>query len=84
MEELNMSFQEIAEMIAEYKGISPDEIKPETAFADLELDSLDTVDLAMKFEEKYNVTLELTEGIKTVGDLAGIIEKPSPKINRKI
>lgn len=66
-----MSFQEIAEMIAEYKGISPDEIKPETAFADLELDSLDTVDLAMKFEEKYNVTLELTEGIKTVGDLAG-------------
>lgn len=70
-----MSFQEIAEMIAEYKGISPDEIKPETAFADLELDSLDTVDLAMKFEEKYNVTLELTEGIKTVGDLAGIIEK---------
>jgi acyl carrier protein len=75
MEELNMSFQEIAEMIAEYKGISPDEIKPETAFADLELDSLDTVDLAMKFEEKYNVTLELTEGIKTVGDLAGIIEK---------
>jgi acyl carrier protein len=70
-----MKFEEIARAIAEYKGCAPETIKPETEFAELELDSLDTVDLAMQFEEKYGVTLELTEALKTVGDLADAIEK---------
>lgn len=70
-----MNFQEIVEIISEYKGVRPTEIKQETTFADLELDSLDTVDLVMKFEEKYDLTLELTEGISTVGDLFDVIKK---------
>ena len=70
-----MKFEEIAEVIAEYKGTDPSNIKPESGFSDLELDSLDTVELAMKFEEKYNITLELTDGLKTVGDLAAAIDK---------
>ena len=70
-----MKFEEIAMIIAEYKDCDPASIKPESEFSELELDSLDTVDLAMKFEEKYDVTLELTDGLKTIGDLAAAIEK---------
>ncbi|MBV5331929.1 acyl carrier protein, partial [bacterium] len=44
---------------------------------ELEMDSLDIVELAMKIEDEFNVNIEMSENIKTVGDLLHIIEKAS-------
>jgi acyl carrier protein len=41
------------------------------------MDSLDIVELAMKIEDEFNVNIEMSENIKTVGDLLHIIEKAS-------
>ena len=71
-----MGFQEIAAIIAEYKDIDISSIKPETRLVeDLGLDSLDTVELMMSFEDKLGVTLEMSEPIKTVAEVVSFIQK---------
>ena len=42
---------------------------------ELELDSLDTVDLMMTFEDEFGIQMEMSEDIKTVGDIAKAIEE---------
>lgn len=49
-------------------------VTPETTFQELNLDSLDTVDLVMNLEDEFEITLEMNESIKTIGDLAKAIE----------
>ena len=38
------------------------------------MDSLDTVDLMMTFEDEFGVQLEMSEDVKTVGDIAKAIQ----------
>ncbi len=49
-------------------------ITAETTFADLGIDSLDTVEILMALEDEFNVTVEMNENIKSVGDLMKAIE----------
>lgn len=70
-----MTFEKVAKILAEYKGCDESDIKMETTFAELELDSLDTVELIMTFEDEFKITIEMSEEIKTVGDIVSIIEK---------
>ena len=70
-----MVFEKVAEVIAEYKGVETSEITKETSFVDdLKLDSLDTVELIMTIESEFDVTVEVSENMKTVGDLVKLIE----------
>ncbi len=69
-----MTFEKTAAIIAEYRDIDPSEIKMETTFEELGFDSLDTVELAMKLEEEFNVTITVNAGMKTVGDVVREIE----------
>jgi acyl carrier protein len=70
----NMDFNKIVQIIADYKEMDVSEISESTLLAeDLELDSLDTVELIMSFEEELGVTLEMDQTIKTVGDVAALI-----------
>ena len=62
----------IAAILREYIGNDALEIDEDTTFEELELDSLDTVELLMRVEDKFSVTLEMNEPVKTV---AGLIEK---------
>ena len=71
---MNDTFKKAAEILAKHRNIPADSVKPETAFADLGLDSLDVVDLMMVFEEEFGVTIEMNESIKTVGDVVKTIE----------
>ena len=48
--------QEIIQMISEFSGKR--KIAPETTFGDAGLDSLDTINMGLQIEEKYNVNLE--------------------------
>ena len=66
--------EKITEILRDYKG-EPDLVVTEAStFAEMELDSLDTVELVMNLEEEFSVTIEMGENIQSVGDLIKIIE----------
>ena len=67
-----MTFNKVAELIAENKDMDASEIKMESTFEELGLDSLDTVELVMVFEQEFDVTIEL-EG-KKLGTIAELVE----------
>lgn len=45
-----MVLEKVIELLAEYKECDSSEIKADSTFDELELDSLDTVDLLMSFD----------------------------------
>ena len=59
----------------EYKECDPSEIHEDSTFEELELDSLDTVDLMMSFEDEFGIQMEMSEDMKTVGDVVKAIEE---------
>jgi acyl carrier protein len=82
MEVLFMNKSEVLEkvqnIISESIDIDVEKIIPEATLTDdLEIDSLELVDLTMNFESDLGVTIEDSEleGIKTVGDIVNLIEK---------
>ncbi len=74
--------EKVIEIIAEKLKVDKEEISPEKSFTrDLGADSLDTVELVMDFEEKFDIDEipeEEAEQIRTVGDA---IEYIKGKIN---
>lgn len=69
-----MTFEKVAQAIAQYKDLDVAEIKLETSFEELGLDSLDMVELIMELEESLDIQLEMDESLKTVGDVVSAIE----------
>ena len=69
-----MTFEKVAAIIAEYKDIDVSTIAPDSTFADLGVDSLDTVELIMSFEDAFGATIEMSSELKTVGDVVRLIE----------
>ena len=68
----------VRDIIVEKLGVDEADVKPEASFTnDLGADSLDTVELIMDFEKKFNVTIpdEDAEKIGTVGDAIAYIEE---------
>ncbi|MCL2737088.1 MAG: acyl carrier protein [Propionibacteriaceae bacterium] len=68
-------FEEIAQIVREYKGNDSLVIAPETTFSSLNLDSLETVELVMKVEETLGVSIDMNGEINCVGDLMAVLEK---------
>lgn len=65
-------------IIVDKLGVDEAQVTMEANFAaDLNADSLDTVELIMEFEKEFNVTIpdEDTQKIATVGDAVAYIEK---------
>jgi acyl carrier protein len=72
-----MDLTVLKELVAEQLNADVAEITEETSFIeDLGADSLDLFELAMAFEEKYDIEIpsEDLQEIKTVGDAAKYIE----------
>ena len=69
-----MVFEAIAELIAERVEKDVSEIKMESTYRDLGIDSLDTVELLMNLEDKLDMEIELDQKVETVGDLVAFIE----------
>ena len=69
----------VKEIIVEQLGVDEAQVKAEASFIDdLGADSLDTVELVMAFEEKFDIEIpdEDAEKMKTVGDaVAYLTEK---------
>jgi len=75
-------FEEIQEIICEQLEARPEEVKLETSFIDdLGADSLDSIELVMALEEKFNIEItdEDSEKINTVEDVVKYI---AAKTNR--
>ncbi len=69
-----MVFEAIAELIAERNDCSASEITKDMKFQDLGIDSLDTVEMLMKLEDRIGVEVELDQKVETVGELVAFIE----------
>ncbi len=70
-----MVFDKVAAILAEYVDADASTITSETSFEELGIDSLDMLDMVMALEEELGgVELELSEDIKTVGDLVSYAE----------
>lgn len=71
-------FEKVSKMLAEQLNVPVESIKPESEVVkDLGADSLDVVELMMALEDEYGITLPESEveGIKTVQDIATMMEK---------
>jgi acyl carrier protein len=70
-----MIFEKIKGVIASQLGIEEDEIKLETSFEDLGVDSLDLFQIIIELEEKFGIQIEDAESIKTVQDAVNYVEE---------
>lgn len=69
------TYERVARIIAENRGIEADTVTPETTFEQLSFDSLDTVELVMNFEEEFDISIEAPEeGLKTVQEAVDLID----------
>ena len=69
--------EKIISLISKTITVDVDKISAETSFIDdLELDSLDIVELMMKIEDEFNIEIpeEDVESLKTVGDVVSYLE----------
>lgn len=69
---------EVVDLIAETLEIDKDELKDDTDLArDLNVESIDLVDLVTAFEDKYNFEIPDQElkNLQTVGDIVSFVEK---------
>ncbi len=72
-----MIFEKVAKILAEYKEVDVSTIQLTSTFEELEFDSLDMVELVMSFEEEFDLSIEMNEGLKTVADIVNLIEEAS-------
>jgi acyl carrier protein len=69
--------EKVIKLVSEATKIDLAKIKTETSFVDdLNLDSLDIVELMMKMEDEFGVEIpeEDAEGLKSVKDVVGYLE----------
>ena len=68
---------DVKQIVVEHLGIEESKVTPEAKFIDdLGADSLDTVELVMAFEEKFNIEIpdDAAETILTVKDAIDFIQ----------
>ncbi|MEO0136875.1 MAG: acyl carrier protein [candidate division WOR-3 bacterium] len=71
-------FDEVRNIIVEQLHVPPEKVNPDAKFIeDLGADSLDTVELIMAFEEKFNIQIpeEDAQKLDTVGKAIAYLEE---------
>lgn len=77
LKEVVMVFEKLKEIVVEQLQINPDDITRDSdIIKDLNADSLDIIEMLMKMEEEYNISIpdEKAAELKTVGDIADYVE----------
>ena len=69
-----MELEKIRDNIAEKMALDPADITMESSFEDMEIDSLDMVEIVMDIEEAFDISIETGDGLKTVADLVDYIK----------
>ncbi len=70
-----MYFNTIAKIVSERTGCDIASIRPDSKFAELGIDSLDTVELLMNLEDEIGIEIELDQKVETIDDLDKFIQK---------
>ena len=70
---IKMEFEKIKAIIVDKMDLDPDKITEQSSFKDLEMDSLDMVELVMDMEDEFDITIETSEGLETIADLIELI-----------
>ncbi len=70
-----MEFEMLQNIIAENLGVDPEDITEDTAFEDLDADSLDLFEIITEMEEQLGIEIppEKAEQIRTVGDALELV-----------
>jgi acyl carrier protein len=69
------TFTKIQEIVAEELGQDQAAITPETSFESLGADSLDIFQVISEIEDEFDVTVEASEGLKTINDLVVFVDE---------
>ena len=69
-----MTFEKVKELLAEHLEIDAEEITEETTFEDLDVDSLDTVEIMMEVEDAFGIEIKPAEAGKSVKELVAYID----------
>ena len=69
-----MYFDAIAKIVAERTGCDVADIRPDSKFSELGIDSLDTVELLMNLEDEIGIEIELDHEVETIDDLDQFIQ----------
>ncbi len=69
-----MVFEKVAQLIAEHIDCDVAEIKEDTKFEELGIDSLEIAEIVMKIEDEFAIELEMDGSLKQVSDLVAVIE----------
>lgn len=77
MADTNKIFTEIAKIIASQLSIKENDVKENSTFDELGIDSVDRVEIIMKLEEAFNIEIkdEVADSFKTVKDIVEYISK---------
>ncbi|HBI93187.1 MULTISPECIES: acyl carrier protein [Terrisporobacter] len=70
-----MIFEKLQGIMEENLSIERDEIKLDSTFASLGIDSLDTFQLIIEIEEEFGIEVEAPESMKTIKDVVNYIEE---------
>jgi acyl carrier protein len=75
MEVIIMTQEKIIAIISEKLDIPLEVITDASSFSDLQVDSLDMVEIMMAIEDEFNITIDDAEGIETVADITEYVRK---------
>ena len=67
-------FEKIQEIMVESLSLEKDDIKLESTFESLEIDSLDVFELVTEIEEEFDIEIEDAENLKSFQYLVAYIE----------
>ncbi|AUM97380.1 acyl carrier protein [Clostridium botulinum] len=74
-----MVFEKVKNIIVEQLGLDEGEVKLETSFEDLGVDSLDLFQIIIEIEEAFDIQVEEAEKIKTVQEAVKYVESKIEK-----
>lgn len=68
-------FERIVEIIREQCGFDESvTFTMDTTFKDIDLDSLDVVEIALECENEFDISIEVEEPPKTMGEFVALVE----------
>lgn len=70
-----MVFEKIQGIIASKLDMPLEDVKMESNFTDMQVDSLYMVEIMLAIEDEFSIMIDETSGMESVGDLVAYVEK---------
>lgn len=69
------TLEKVKELLAEHLDMDASEITEATTFEDLEIDSLDTVEILMELEDEFGIEIKMEDAGTSIGSLVQYIDE---------